>query len=159
MKHPHLAPGVLLSAAALLSAFAPAPALAESTYLRGHQDVTFREYSSLPPETQVNNPPSCGLDYTYFDLTRITAVRDLEHEDCFTVLKVVNPDRPAQPEYVLAVDRGGHGLDLAREAYTKLGGDDSGLLTAQWEPVDDSFGAHIWRKPRPSDDEPGNTRP
>ncbi|KAI8337083.1 hypothetical protein BC941DRAFT_426668 [Chlamydoabsidia padenii] len=55
--------------------------------------------------------PACGMSYASLDLSRITAVQDLDlSTDCTKCIKVVNTRKPSKYVYVLAVDLGGAGL-------------------------------------------------
>ncbi|MGW7433348.1 hypothetical protein ACWGIN_27885 [Streptomyces sp. NPDC054861] len=112
--------------------------------LTGAQPVSFHDYQALRQALEAT-PTFCDVPGSHLDLSRITAVQNLQPEECGTVLKVTsrsNPDIP--PQYVMAVDQGGRGLDLNRDTFKTLnGGVAEGLTDVAWEPVDPAYGQGI----------------
>ncbi|KAJ1770985.1 hypothetical protein LPJ74_002676 [Coemansia sp. RSA 1843] len=113
--------------------------------LTGSGTITFHDYQSLPLAALANNPPSCGMAYADLDITRITAVQQMNKAtDCGQCVKVTNANDPSRYVYVLAVDTGGRGLDLSKPAFGKILNIDDGVGAAEWGPVDSSYCAGIW---------------
>ncbi|PIA15780.1 hypothetical protein COEREDRAFT_87530 [Coemansia reversa NRRL 1564] len=113
--------------------------------LTGAGTITYHDFQSLPMNLLVNNPPSCGMPYAQLDVTRITAVQQMDKStDCGQCIKVCNAEDTSKYVYVLAVDTGGRGLDLSKPSFGKLFNIDDGLGSAQWEPVNNSNCEGIW---------------
>ncbi|KAJ2804462.1 hypothetical protein H4R20_002500 [Coemansia guatemalensis] len=113
--------------------------------LTGQGTITYHDFQSLPMNLLANNPPSCGMPYAQLDVTRITAVQQMDKAtDCGQCIKVCNADDTSKYVYVLAVDTGGRGLDLSKPSFAKLFNIDDGVGPAQWEPVSSSNCAGIW---------------
>ncbi|KAJ2844744.1 hypothetical protein GGI22_006780 [Coemansia erecta] len=116
-----------------------------SANLTGSGTITYHDYQALPLSAVQNNPPSCGMPYAELDMTRITAVQQMDTAtDCGKCIKVTNANNPSLCVYVLAVDTGGRGLDLSKPAFGKILDIDAGVGAAQWEPADSSYCAGIW---------------
>lgn len=75
----------------------------------------------------------CGYTPAEMDLSRVTAVQDLVAAQCGTCLEVT---ANARAEYVMAVDRGGAGLDLNTASFHALFNDTTGRYRATWRPAD-----------------------
>ncbi|MFI6920954.1 hypothetical protein ACIBIZ_13450 [Nonomuraea spiralis] len=137
--------------------WADASVAADGGMLSGEQKVTFHEFR--PGKGSLDEiPMSCGIPGSALDLSRITAVQGLTASECGTILKVVNPTRPdIPPQYVMAVDRGGRGLDLNTDTFKALNGGSlsEGLVPAKWEPVSSSFGEGILLDDRFAGELPG----
>ncbi|KAJ1831351.1 hypothetical protein LPJ63_004336 [Coemansia sp. RSA 2711] len=107
--------------------------------------ITYHDYQSLPLSALAYNPPACGMPYAELDLTRITAVQAIDTtSECGQCLKVSNANDPSKYVYVLAVDKGGRGLDLSKPAFGRLFNIDDGVGPAQWSPVDNSNCKGVW---------------
>ncbi|KAJ1801615.1 hypothetical protein LPJ59_000104 [Coemansia sp. RSA 2399] len=116
-----------------------------SANLTGSGTITYHDYQALPLSAVQNNPPSCGMPYAELDLTRITAVQQMDTAtDCGKCIKVTNANNPSLCVYVMAVDTGGRGLDLSKPAFGEILDIDAGVGAAQWEPADSSYCAGIW---------------
>ncbi|KAI9298605.1 hypothetical protein K502DRAFT_284650, partial [Neoconidiobolus thromboides FSU 785] len=68
------------------------------------------------------------------DLSRVTAVEDLERSECGACIKITSES--GRVAYVMAVDKGGHGLDVNVKSFEKLFDDVTGLYAASWEQAD-----------------------
>ncbi|KAJ2449879.1 hypothetical protein EV183_004644, partial [Coemansia sp. RSA 2336] len=113
--------------------------------LTGSGTITYHDYQSLPLSALQYNPPACGMPYAQLDMTRITAVQQIDTtSECGQCIKVCNANDPSKFVYVLAVDKGGRGLDLSKPSFGKLFNIDDGVGPAQWSPVDNSHCAGIW---------------
>ncbi|KAJ2351168.1 hypothetical protein IWW50_000707 [Coemansia erecta] len=113
--------------------------------LAGSGTITYHDYQSLPLEALKYNPPACGMPYAELDMTRITAVQLIDTtSECGQCIKVCNANDPSKFVYVLAVDKGGRGLDLSKPSFGKLFNIDDGVGPAQWSPVDNSNCVGIW---------------
>ncbi|KAJ2896978.1 hypothetical protein GGI21_004992 [Coemansia aciculifera] len=118
--------------------------------LTGSGTITYHDYQAIPAALVVNNPPSCGMPYAQLDVTRITAVQQLNKAtDCGQCIKVTNANDPSKFVYVLAVDTGGRGLDLSKPSFGKLFDIDDGVGPAMWAPADNSNCAGIWSNAPP----------
>ncbi|KAJ2747497.1 hypothetical protein GGI20_000486 [Coemansia sp. BCRC 34301] len=118
--------------------------------LTGSGTITYHDYQSIPAELVVNNPPSCGMPYAQLDVTRITAVQQMNKAtDCGQCMKVSNANDPSKFVYVLAVDTGGRGLDLSKPSFGQLFNIDDGVGPAQWMPVSNSNCVGIWKNAPP----------
>lgn len=113
-------------------------AVVEGGMLSGNQPVTTNYYHTQRAALAVS-PVSCGIYGNDMDVNRITAVQGLSHEECGTCLRVTNPEDPSKSQYVMAVDRGGRGLDLNLETFRALfNGQESGAFAAKWEVAESS---------------------
>jgi hypothetical protein len=117
-------------------------ASAASAALSGNQKITTHDYNQIQGALDTN-PVFCGYPGSQLDISRITAVQGLTQSQCGACLKVCNADDPSKHQYVLAVDRGGVGLDLNMDSFYALFGDRTGLYGATWEQVDNSNCAGI----------------
>ncbi|KAJ2559751.1 hypothetical protein EV175_000183 [Coemansia sp. RSA 1933] len=116
-----------------------------SANLAGSGTISYNDYQAIPLASLQYNPPSCGMPYAELDLTRITAVQQMDTAtDCGKCIKVTNANNPSLCVYVLAVDTGGRGLDLSKPAFGKIFDIDAGLGAAEWAPADSSYCAGIW---------------
>ncbi|KAI9294174.1 hypothetical protein K502DRAFT_342610 [Neoconidiobolus thromboides FSU 785] len=79
------------------------------------------------------SPVMCGILGSHMDLDRVTAVQDLLGSECGTCLKVSGNDKVV---YVMAVDKGGQGLDINMNSFKELFGEESGRFEASWEATD-----------------------
>ncbi|KAJ1928502.1 hypothetical protein IWQ60_001976 [Tieghemiomyces parasiticus] len=98
-------------------------------------------------KTAVNNPPWCGLDYSYdkVDLTRVTAVQSMSTSMCGACIKVTSQESSGKSVYVMAIDQGGVQLDVSTDAFKKLFGSELGQFPAKWEEVASSHCSGILR--------------
>ncbi|KAJ2121512.1 hypothetical protein IW147_004187 [Coemansia sp. RSA 720] len=113
--------------------------------LSGSGTITYHDYQSLPLEALKYNPPACGMPYAELDMTRITAVQLIDTtSECGQCIKVCNANDLSKFVYVLAVDKGGRGLDLSKPSFGKLFNIDDGVGPAQWSVVDNSHCVGIW---------------
>ncbi|KAJ2664959.1 hypothetical protein IWW48_000573 [Coemansia sp. RSA 1200] len=124
--------------------------------LTGSGTITYHDYQAIPLAALQYNPPSCGMPYAELDVTRITAVQQMDKAtDCGQCVKVSNANDPSKSVYVLAVDTGGRGLDLSKPAFGQILNIDDGVGAATWEPVGAANCAGIWsngaqQQPAPS---------
>ncbi|KAI9294175.1 hypothetical protein K502DRAFT_274312, partial [Neoconidiobolus thromboides FSU 785] len=79
------------------------------------------------------NPVMCGFLGSHMDLNRVTAVQDLTGAECGSCLKVTGNNKVV---YVMAVDRGGQGLDINMSSFKELFGEETGRFDASWEVTD-----------------------
>ncbi|KAJ2511708.1 hypothetical protein GGI11_005007, partial [Coemansia sp. RSA 2049] len=113
--------------------------------LAGSGTITYHDYQAIPLAALQYNPPSCGMPYAELDVTRITAVQQMDKAtDCGQCVKVSNANDPSKSVYVLAVDTGGRGLDLSKPAFGQILNIDDGVGAATWEPVAAANCAGIW---------------
>ncbi|KXN71917.1 hypothetical protein CONCODRAFT_78083 [Conidiobolus coronatus NRRL 28638] len=117
-------------------------ASAASAALSGNQKITTHHYNEVKGALDTN-PVFCGYPGSQMDISRITAVQGLTQSQCGACLKVCNAEDPSKHQYVMAVDRGGVGLDLNVDSFYALFGDRTGLYGATWEQVDSSNCAGI----------------
>ncbi|KAI9290876.1 hypothetical protein K502DRAFT_284086, partial [Neoconidiobolus thromboides FSU 785] len=82
------------------------------------------------------NPVFCGYKGSHMDINRITAVQSLTLNECGACLKVTAKN--GKFVYVMAVDKGGFGLDLNKKSFTQLFGINSGRFDAKWEKTEAS---------------------
>ena len=108
--------------------------------LSGSGWVTTHDYPTDGPQAPFN-PPFCGMPYAELNLDFITAVSDLEPNQCGTCLQICG-DHGC--DAVLAVDKGGRGLDLSTGLKGRVIGphDDWGRVT--WKPIDSQYCSGIW---------------
>ncbi|KAI9786954.1 MAG: hypothetical protein M1839_005185 [Geoglossum umbratile] len=106
----------------------------------GSAIITVEDYPVFGPHAP-NNPPFCGMPYDSLDLNRITAVQDLTRSECGTCIRVCGTVGCAN---VLAVDRGGIGLDLSTGISERVIGNKDGRGRATWKKVDKSACKGIW---------------
>ncbi|KAI8088866.1 uncharacterized protein BX664DRAFT_331606 [Halteromyces radiatus] len=115
--------------------------------LTGSANITPQDYIGLPAAALATNPPACGMPYATLDLSRITAVQNLNAgTDCNKCIKVVNTKDPSKFVYVLAVDLGGSGLDLSIPSFKKLFGQQYDASPASWSETNYSNCAGIYSK-------------
>ncbi|MFH9118363.1 hypothetical protein [Streptomyces globisporus] len=126
----------------LAAGSAHAGSAGEHTNLMGDQPVSAHDFHAMRPALD-DVLVFCGLHGYEMDLSRVTAVEGLAQDECGTILKVTNPLKPSAPQYVMAVDQGGHGLDLNTVTFQELFGTQGGLERATWEPADPSYGKGI----------------
>ncbi|KAJ2523400.1 hypothetical protein H4217_000124 [Coemansia sp. RSA 1939] len=113
--------------------------------LTGSGTITYHDYQAIPLSALQYNPPSCGMPYAELDVTRITAVQQMDKAtDCGQCVRVSNANDPSKFVYVLAVDTGGRGLDLSKPAFGQILNIDDGVGAATWEPVAAANCAGIW---------------
>lgn len=77
--------------------------------LNGSGWVTFRDFYSIADDSPFQ-PPFCQIPYAYLDLNRITAVQGLTPDQCGACLQVCGVNSCL---FMVAIDRGGHNLDLS----------------------------------------------
>ncbi|KAJ1647489.1 hypothetical protein LPJ64_001152 [Coemansia asiatica] len=95
--------------------------------LTGSGTITYHDYDNMVLASVQNNPPSCGMPYAELDLTRITAVQQMNTAtDCGKCIKVTSQADSSKFVYVLAVDTGGRGLDISKTSFGKLFNVDDG---------------------------------
>lgn len=99
--------------------------------LSGQQPISTHHYDAIAAYLDTN-PVFCGILGSHLDLSRITAVQDLTPDQCGTCLRIAGGGSAV---YVMAVDRGGAGLDLNRDSFMALFGEETGMFQASWEPV------------------------
>ncbi|MFJ3973343.1 hypothetical protein ACIPYR_35055 [Streptomyces parvus] len=126
---------------ALAAGSAYAGAAAERAHLKGDRPISSHNYRAMADLP--NYSVFCDIPISMMDLTRITAVQGLDTDECGTILKVTNPLKPDAPQYVMAVDRGGAGLDLNSDSFRELFGTNENFQRASWEPADPSHGKGI----------------
>ncbi|KAJ9084733.1 hypothetical protein DSO57_1021238 [Entomophthora muscae] len=102
--------------------------------ITGTQKISTHDYLAVE-ETLDKNPVYCGIPGSTMNLGRITAVQGLTSSQCGTCLRISGNDKDT---YVMAVDKGGAGLDLNTKSFSYLFGEDTGLFGASWEPADQS---------------------
>ncbi|KAJ2614236.1 hypothetical protein H4S08_001805 [Coemansia sp. RSA 1365] len=126
--------------------------------LKGSAIISYHDYFQFSLKELEFSPPSCGIPFAELDRTRITAVSALDKAvDCGKCIKVTNTDDKSKFTYVLAVDTGGVGLDLSKQAFGKLFDVSLGRASAQWEPADSSHCNGIWKPGTPIVDVPYQT--
>ncbi|KAJ9049568.1 hypothetical protein DSO57_1023142 [Entomophthora muscae] len=117
--------------------------LVESGMLSGSQPVTTNYYHIQKAALNIS-PVACGIYGNDMDVSRITAVQGLTFDECGTCLRVSNPDDSTKFQFVMAVDRGGRGLDLNMDTFKVLfNGQESGAFMAKWEVTESSHCAGI----------------
>ncbi|KAH0542430.1 hypothetical protein FGG08_003185 [Glutinoglossum americanum] len=102
--------------------------------------ITVEDYPVFGPKSP-NNPPFCGMPYDSLNLNLITAVQSLTQAECGTCLEVCGSAGCAN---VLAVDKGGVGLDLSTGISKKVIGNNNGRGNAKWKPVAKAKCKGIW---------------
>ncbi|KAJ9073979.1 hypothetical protein DSO57_1010958 [Entomophthora muscae] len=100
--------------------------------LTGKQPISTHYYDTLA-EYLDTNPVFCGILGSHLNISRITAVQGLTQDQCGTCLRIAGGGHEV---YVMAVDKGGAGLDLNKDSFMFLFGEDTGMFEATWEPVD-----------------------
>ncbi|KAI9772857.1 MAG: hypothetical protein M1840_008739 [Geoglossum simile] len=108
--------------------------------ISGSALITVEDYPVFGPHAP-HNPPFCGMPYDSLDLSRITAVQGLSHRECGSCLRVCGAVGCAN---VLAVDRGGIGLDLSTGISESVIGNKDGRGHAAWKRVDKEACNGIW---------------
>ncbi|KAJ1922107.1 hypothetical protein IWQ60_006612 [Tieghemiomyces parasiticus] len=142
----------LLRLALVCALISYGPALAA---LRGAQVITPQNYIDLGP-VAANNPPTCGMAYASLDLTRITAVQNLDiGSDCGKCIKVINGADESKFAYVLVVDKGGRGLDVSTVTYQEVFGQSTDPAQASWSEVNASYCSGIWSDASAQGNSPG----
>jgi hypothetical protein len=126
---------VTLSVATIALYLRPAAASTSGSGL-----ITVEDYPVFGPNAP-HNPPFCGMPYDSLDLNRITAVQDLSQHECGTCIHVCGAAGCAN---VLAVDRGGIGLDLSTGISVSVIGNKDGRGHATWKKVDKAACHGIW---------------
>ncbi|KAJ1654923.1 hypothetical protein IWQ61_005230 [Dispira simplex] len=116
-----------------------------SAALSGSGDISTHDYIGLGAGL-ANNPPFCGMPYAELKLDRITAVQGLQQSECGTCIKVTCGRNPSKSVYLLAVDKGGAGLDINTQAYETLFNEPPGRAPATWEVTDSSQCAGVWNQ-------------
>ncbi|KAI9227096.1 MAG: hypothetical protein DHS80DRAFT_32114 [Piptocephalis tieghemiana] len=110
----------------------------------GSQVITPHDYVGLGQTALANNPPACGMPYSSLDINRITAVENLNAAtDCGACVEITNTNDPSKKAHVLAVDRGGRGLDVSTTTFNQLFGTMLDPSPASWKTVDKSNCADI----------------
>ncbi|BFZ61836.1 hypothetical protein YB2330_002913 [Saitoella coloradoensis] len=111
--------------------------------LSGSQTVTEHDYPSYSDGSAVNNPPYCGLTYTYtsLNLNYVTAVQPIDASTCGSCLKVCGS---TGCRYFLAIDKGGRGLDVSTGGAIEVFGQNTDPAPAEWEVVDPGFCEFVW---------------
>ncbi|KAI8373309.1 hypothetical protein BD560DRAFT_467202 [Blakeslea trispora] len=112
-----------------------------TTFLGAHADlsgsasVTPEDYYGLGEEALRISYPACGMPYSELNLARITAVQAIDTaNECGQCLKVTNLNT-GEHIYVLAVDKGGRGLDISIPAFESLFGQKTDPSPAKWTNV------------------------
>ncbi|KAJ2081846.1 hypothetical protein H4R24_002053 [Coemansia sp. RSA 988] len=94
----------------------------------------------LPEVAMASNFAATTSSFAQLPTTTAIEQRSLPTDD---ILRRRNED--IRYVYVLAVDTGGRGLDLAQVSFTALFGQSMSPMEAAWFPVDDKYCEDIWR--------------
>ncbi|RCH84580.1 hypothetical protein CU098_005305 [Rhizopus stolonifer] len=120
--------------------------------LSGSTSVTPEDYYGLGPQALETSYPACGMPYNELNLARITAVEDIDiSSECGQCLEVTNSNN-GESIFVLAVDKGGQGLDISIPSFESLFGQSTDPAPASWAAVDISNceGIHTPGRENPS---------
>ncbi|KAI9293604.1 hypothetical protein K502DRAFT_293511 [Neoconidiobolus thromboides FSU 785] len=107
--------------------------------LQGAQHVSYHEYFASRSILQTN-PVFCEIPIQQLDIEHITAVQGLEFKDCGTCLRVKSVYNSSLVQYVMAIDKGGLGLDLNTFSFKILKNNQlDGLVNVNWEVVNSLY--------------------
>ena len=118
----------------------PAATPSSSLRPRAPEMISTHDYTSMLFSAP-NNPPVCGMSWASLDLSRVTAMEHLALSDCGTCLEICGAAGCAD---VLAIDRGGKGLDLSTGAKARVLGAENDIGEATWREVDQARCRGVW---------------
>ncbi|KAI9292729.1 hypothetical protein K502DRAFT_351698 [Neoconidiobolus thromboides FSU 785] len=103
--------------------------------LSGNQEVSYHEYRLQRAALDIN-PVYCEVPASNYNISMVTAVQGLELHECGTCLKIHPTTDPSNYHFIMALDKGGKGLDVNSDTFRILKkGDLQGLLHVHWEIV------------------------
>jgi hypothetical protein len=108
----------------------------------GSGEISVENYPQIGASAPFN-PPWCEMPWSELNLNRITAVQQMTKSECGKCLQVCGS---SGCQYVMAVDKGGDGLDLSTGCSINVIGNNNGRGYATWHDVSSSYCNGIWSK-------------